>query len=1180
VKYFKKCSLFLSGLFFLSLFYFLFSFINVFAQTDIYGDKTDGIYHISTDTTWVKDSGPYIIYQGVSVEKGVTLTIEPGTIVKIEDYGHLDIFGKLSARGIENEKIYFTTLYNDSIGGDTDGDGGYYTPESFGSIGIRVLDGGSYDISNTEISYMRLALETYFGKGSLNSVVISNCDDGIILNESTLYIKNSIISDISEHAIAVFSTSTIYIESSNIKNINGDYYIYAIELYNNSSIDINNSKIENTNNLFEVFSSSSVNISNTEIKNTDNVFEVFNNSLLSISSSTISNIEQLLEVFNSSSVKVDNSVIENSKGDYSIEVFSNSRLNFVNSTLKNSLVDSAITFFDCRNNSSSTLNISDSLIDGGNDVGVEIFCSVTANIKNTKIQNFLGNGIQVFSNPTVRISDSEILGNNNGIKSSGANVEIKGSIIRDNLSFGIYNSSSFYDYLGNLVEKLPVKATGNWWGDASGPFNELTNASGTANQVSENVEYMPWLATKPGEKQDCCSNVLFIPGLQASRLYKKGLLFENQLWEPNRNADVEKLYLDSNGNSLDQNIYAKDIIKRTNIGMGIFDQNVYKKFSDTMDSLVSDRKMNGWEALPYDWRFDINKVVKDGVKMADGSVLNFADELIKNASSSATGKVTIVTHSNGGLIAKALINELKIRGKENLVDKLIMIAAPQLGTPQAIVGILHGDGQQILGGWILEESIARTMAENMMGAYNLLPEDMYFTKVNEPMIKFDNSVNKVNYPTKQIAELKNKYGDAIDSIIEFKDFILGKDGRKEPDNGDTDTPNVLKTSLLNLAQINHSVLDSWTPPKNIKVIQLAGWGVNTIAGIKYFGKETCAPGFQYCIPAVILDRRPIYTEDGDKTVVTPSATAVKDVDKYYFNMKKYNNDFAKQSTYHANIFEATSTIQFITNHVLKEDQDTSRYITVEKPISTSKTLELALHSPVSIDIYDGLGNHTGLIENPNLESDLQMVEENIPGSKYDNFGEGKYVLLDENNQYSVKLHGLDVGTFTLDTKITQGGVELVTSSFVDIPTNPSMIGEVIISTSTVFTNPIIKIDVNGDSKNDFTITANQEFDPIIYLKILRKTIETFDINKKTKDQVIKKIDSIIKSLQKGKTKVAISKIKSFGKELSMKTKERWSKEGKKHKDDKVWKNKKHKLDKNDTEVLFAMINQLLDNLIK
>ncbi len=684
--------------------------------------------------------------------------------------------------------------------------------------------------------------------------------------------------------------------------------------------------------------------------------------------------------------------------------------------------------------------------------------------------------------------------------------------------------------------------------------------------------------TKIVEKPKCCSNVMFIPGLEGSRLYKKGLVTENQLWEPNRNPDVEKLYLDSNGNSLDQNIYTKDIIKKTNIGMGVFDQNVYQKFSDTMDSLVTDKKINGWEALPYDWRYDMNKIVKDGAKMADGSTLNFADELIKNASSSVTGKVTIITHSNGGLIAKALINELTARGEESLVDKLIMIAAPQLGTPGAIAGILHGDNQTILDGWILDKPVARTLGENMMGAYNLLPEDLYFSKVSQPIIKFDSSVDKVDYPTKQLANFRIKYGDAINSISALRDFILGKDGRSEPTNNDTNIPNVLKTNLLSLAESNHNTFDSWIAPENIKIVQLAGWGVTTISGIEYFGKDTCALGFQSCVPAVILDRRPITTEDGDKTVVTTSALAMDGAEKYYLNIKQLNYDLNKNYK-HKDILETTSTIQFINNFILDENQNIPEYITVDKPISTNKILEVALHSPVSINIYDGNGNHTGLIDNPNPNSDLRMVEENVPGSRYIDFGEGKYVVLPNDNQYSIKLQGLDFGTFTLDTKVTQNGIEIATSSFVDIPTSPEMVGEVIINAIST-TSPIIEIDANGDGKTDFTISGSSEFDPIIYLQILKKTIETFDAPQKVKDGVIKKIDSIIKSLQKNKTKTAILKIKSFSKQLSMKEKDRQDREDKKHKNYKEWKNKKHKLSKGDAEALLAILSQLLDNLTK
>ena len=38
-----------------------------------------------------------------------------------------------------------------------------------------------------------------------------------------------------------------------------------------------------------------------------------------------------------------------------------------------------------------------------------------------------------------------------------------------------------------------VDATNNWWGDATGPYHPTTNSSGTGNEVSDNVDYDPWL---------------------------------------------------------------------------------------------------------------------------------------------------------------------------------------------------------------------------------------------------------------------------------------------------------------------------------------------------------------------------------------------------------------------------------------------------------------------------------------------------------------------------------------------------------------------------------------------------------------------------------------------------------------------------------------------------------------
>lgn len=1122
MKYFKSCSLFIVGVI------FLFSFNNVFAQTDIWGDEADGIYHISADTTWTKEASPYVVYQDVEVEQDVTLTIEPGTVIKFEESSYLVVFGKLVVSGLVSDKVYFTSLYNDTIGEDTDGDGGGWSPEYFMWGGIVVVNDGTFDINNTDISYAQYSLMSYSGNGEFDSVTISNCDSGLLINGGSADIRNSNFRDILLDAVEVYSSSVLSIQSSNIKDIGG----VGFSVLNNSVLNVSDTVLENIhgNTVFEVFNNSSVTAEGLLIKNTDSNY--------------------VGGVYGDSHVFMSNSKIESSFADEVFEVFNGSHLTFASSTIKNTIGDSAITIFDCQENPDSSLNISDSLIDGGTDNGLEIFCPVKADVKNTKIKNFLGDGIQTFSDAVIKISDSEISGNNNGIQSWGADIEIKDSTIVDNLSFGISNNPASFT--------LPIKAIGNWWGDPSGPFNETSNATGTANPVSENVEFIPWLLNSPGSKPDCCSNVFFIPGLQSSRLYKKELLSVNQLWEPNRNADVAKLYLDSNGNSLDTSIYANDIIERTNVGMGIFDQNIYKKFFDTMDGLVTEKKINGWEALPYDWRFDINKIVKDGVKMADGSVLNFVDEFMKMASSSATKKMTVVTHSNGGLIAKVLIDELKARGQEGLVDKLIMVAVPQLGTPEAVVGILHGDGQELAGGFFLNKTTARTLYENMMGAYNLLPEDMYFSKMPEPIIKFDESVDLVD----DLDYFRDKYGDDINSFSELKKFLLGNDGRPEPKNTDITTPNVLKNNLLNLAEINHANIDTWVAPNNIKVIQLAGWGVNTVSGIEYFGRKTCAFGFTYCVPTVVLDRRPIYTEDGDNTVVTVSALAMDGGEKYYLNMKTFKQE-------HKDILEATSSVQFVTNFVLNNSQNIPEYISKEKPVSENKMIEIALHSPVSIDIYDELGNHTGLVNNPNPNSDLQLVEENIPGSSYISFGEGKYVLLPE-TEYDIKLKGLDYGTFTLETKTTQGGAEIASSTFTDIPTSPSMIGNIVLGTTT--SNSVINIDINGDNDNDFIVEGNQDLDPIVYLQILKGTIETFDASKKTKNELKKEIDSIIKLLQKDRIILAILKVKLFNLEIiaNMRLKQ----------NEKDWNDNKPRLYKDDAKALLALLNRLLDNLVK
>src|SRR3990167_9500979 len=79
---------------------------------------------ITSDATWSPAGGVYIIDSSFSVASGTTLTIEPGTIIKarVNSQGGPSVLGYLIARGTSELPVYFTSIYDDSVGGDTGDD--------------------------------------------------------------------------------------------------------------------------------------------------------------------------------------------------------------------------------------------------------------------------------------------------------------------------------------------------------------------------------------------------------------------------------------------------------------------------------------------------------------------------------------------------------------------------------------------------------------------------------------------------------------------------------------------------------------------------------------------------------------------------------------------------------------------------------------------------------------------------------------------------------------------------------------------------------------------------------------------------------------------------------------------------------------------------------------------------
>ena len=116
---------------------------------------------------------------------------------------------------------------------------------------------------------------------------------------------------------------------------------------------------------------------------------------------------------------------------------------------------------------------------------------------------------------------------------------------------------------------------------------------------------------------------------------------------------------------------------------------------------------------------------------------------------------------------------------------------------------------------------------------------------------------------------------------------------------------------------------------------------------------------------------------GDGTVIADTAL-MGDGSNYYLNLGEYNQDnkiTANKS--HSNMFEVPSLFEIIHN-ILKKDSNLPLYVTTTEPSKIDFTV-IKMHSPVDIDVYDGEGLHTGMVEND--DEDEEYIEENRPALK-------------------------------------------------------------------------------------------------------------------------------------------------------------------------------------------------------
>jgi hypothetical protein len=122
---------------------------------------------ITADTTWTSDNVYTIQGCHISIRAGATLTIQPGTVVKLRNtsaysYGLINVYGGLTAVGTPEAPVVFTSLRDDGYGGDTNGDGSATKPAKGNWGRIVVLGSGTATFRDAVLAYGGVGYE--FGR--------------------------------------------------------------------------------------------------------------------------------------------------------------------------------------------------------------------------------------------------------------------------------------------------------------------------------------------------------------------------------------------------------------------------------------------------------------------------------------------------------------------------------------------------------------------------------------------------------------------------------------------------------------------------------------------------------------------------------------------------------------------------------------------------------------------------------------------------------------------------------------------------------------------------------------------------------------------------------------------------------------------------------------------------------
>lgn len=407
--------------------------------------------------------------------------------------------------------------------------------------------------------------------------------------------------------------------------------------------------------------------------------------------------------------------------------------------------------------------------------------------------------------------------------------------------------------------------------------------------------------------------------------------------------------------------------------------------------------------FPYDWRKDIS-----GTK-------NFLDEAIQQIKTqTGSSKVDIIAHSMGGLVAR---NYIADASKALNVRKLFTLGTPHLGSVDSLKAIRYGNCLTIrelkdfpicIG---LSPSEVKDVVKNMISSFELAPSQKYFDF-------YSGEDNQHLYPYRT--------EDGGLNYNQIKDLLTGFNHN---------------TSLFTPAETFHNLDGLLSNTNDVDVILIAGSGKNTLGQIV---EENNHKDMRYI--------------NGDGTVPLFSASLV-DTSRSKSLLGNAKVFYTKQE--HGELVASGSALALVKN-ILEENSELPDGVSTKAYSLPLVWWLFSKHSPVNMNIYDSLGNHTGLT--------TDGFETNIPGSSYDTLDDEAFIFISDNGTYNIKFEATDNGSF--DFRVRKFENENVSQEILynDVPLTTSTKAELSFNTSSS-QSPIMYVDEDGNGTTDKEVNS-------------------------------------------------------------------------------------------------------------